>query len=110
MIKLPCVFNTDNSRNKGCVCDKMSAIYRVFVSLFVFFLSSVFKLDFIFYLVWPLKAIFLFSFYVKTANKLVPEKYWSIRSMQNTSNEVFVLCKIMFTVEHTSTEQDLERT
>ena len=72
-----------------------------------------FKLDFIFYLVWPLKAIFLFS-----SNKLVPKKYWSIRSMQNTSNEVFVntsnevfvLCKIIITVEHTSTKQDLEIT
>ena len=30
--------------------------------------------------------------------------------MQNTSNEVFVLRKIMFTVEHTSTKQDLEIT
>ena len=28
-----------------------------------------FKLDFIFYFVWPLKAIFLFSFYVKTAEQ-----------------------------------------
>ena len=27
-----------------------------------------------------------------------------------TSNEVFVLCNIMFTVEHTSTKQDLEIT
>ena len=33
--------------------------------------------------------------------------------MQNTSNEIFVLCKIMFTVQHTSyfsTKQDLEIT
>ena len=52
------------------------------------------KLDFIFHFIWPLKAIFLFSFYVKTAEQTGSQEILEYLCYANTSNEVFVLCKI----------------
>ena len=57
----------------------------------------------------------LFSYFLSTSKRRTnwfPRNIGvRIRSMQNASNEVFVVCKIiMFTVEHTSTKQDLEIT
>ena len=57
------------------------------------YLIRFFKLDLFFYFVWPLKAIFLCSFYVKAAEQTGSQEI--LEYSFYTSNEVFVLCQIM---------------
>ena len=61
-----------------------------------------------FYFVWPLKAIFVFYFYVKTTGQTGSQEILEYLFLQNTSIEVFGVCKIMFTVKDKRTKQDLE--